>query len=118
MKQPFVNATINDRRKGKEHLSQTTHAHPLRPTAIADPESALPKHHFRALPVKVMKPKKEEPSELDKMKAELIKMMAAAEEKKPKKVVKSKLIGMAMASAAEEPSKDYTDVLAMLLAKK
>lgn len=115
MKQPFVNATINDRRKGKEHSTQHTQPHPLRPTAITS-EHAHPLQ--RALPVKVVVAKKEELSELDKMKAELMKMMADAEVKKPKKVMKSKLIGMAMASASEEPAKDYSDVLAMLLAKK
>jgi hypothetical protein len=116
MRQPFVNATINDRRKGKEHSAQNAQPHPARPTAISS-EHALPLHR---LPVRVVPvAKKEEPSELDKMKAELVKLMAASDVKKPKKVAKSKLIGMAMESAvAEEPTKDYADVLAMLLAKK
>jgi hypothetical protein len=51
------------------------------------------------------------------MKSELLAMMRQAD-KKPRSVPKSKLIGMAMESAKEEPTKDYSDVLAMLLAKK
>jgi hypothetical protein len=115
MKQPFVNATINDRRKGKEHSAQNAQPHPARPTSITS-EHSHP--FFHPLPVRVVVAKKAELSELDKMKAELTKMMAEADMKKPKKVSKSKLIGMAMASASEEPTKDYSDVLAMLLAKK
>jgi hypothetical protein len=118
MKQPFVNATMNDRRKGKEHLTQTTQPHPLRPTAIVNPDSALP-YLQRTLPVKVVKKEapKDENSELERMKAELMAMMRAVD-KKPKSVPKSKLIGMAMDTAKEDTTKDYSDVLAMLLAKK
>ena len=115
MKQKFVNATMNDRRKGKEAHCQTTHAHPLRPTPLT-PDA--PSHHL-PLPVKMMPtPKKEEPmSDLEVMKKELLKAMREAE-KKPRAVPKSKLIGMANASATEEPVRDYNDILAMLLAKK
>jgi hypothetical protein len=47
---------------------------------------------------------------------ELLAMMRSVE-RKPKSVPKSKLIGMAMESSKDD-SKDYADVLAMLLAKK
>ena len=116
MKQPFMNATINDRRKGKEHLAHQTINHPNRPAAVGS-ESSLPAHHF-PLPVKVVKKeeKKPEVSELERMKSELLAMMRSVE-KKPKSVPKSKLIGMAMESSKED-AKDYSDVLAMLLAKK
>jgi len=117
MKQPFVNATINDRRKGKEGLTHQTLNHPNRPAAIANPETDLPARH-RPLPVRVVKKevKSDASSELERMKLELLAMMRSVE-KKPKSVPKSKLIGMAGAVASEEP-KDYADVLAMLLAKK
>ena len=116
MKQPFVNATLNDRRKGRELSAQTAQSHPLRPTSITSEHSV--QGSGWALPVRVITvAKKEEVSDLDRMKADLIKMMSSIE-KKPKKVSKSKLIGMAMDTATEEPLKDYTDVLAMLLAKK
>ena len=116
MKQPFVNATINDRRKGRELSTQTTQPHPLRPTTITSEHSV---RGSGALPVRVIPvmAKKEEVSDLDRMKADLMKMMASIE-KKPKKISKSKLIGMAMETATEEAPKDYADVLAMLLAKK
>jgi len=118
MKQPFVNATINDRRKGKEHLAQNPQPHPARPMPVGHPEHSLPSHHF-PLPVKVVKKElpKSDVSELERMKSELLAMMRSVE-RKPKSVPKSKLIGMAMESAKEDPTKDYTDVLAMLLAKK
>lgn len=111
MKQPFVSATISDRRKGKELLSQTVQSHPSRPTAILSPDSPL---HFGRIPAVVVK--KPEISDLDKMKEEILKAMQSVE-KKPRAVPKSKLIGMAM-NAPEEPVKDYGDILAMLLAKK
>jgi hypothetical protein len=115
MKQPFVNATMNDRRKGKEHIAQNCQPHPLRPTAVSS-ENTLPAHHF-PLPVIVKKEvKKPELSEVERMKMELLAMMRSVE-RKPKSVPKSKLIGMAMESSKDD-SKDYADVLAMLLAKK
>ena len=116
MKQPFVNATLNDRRKGREVLCQTPQPHPLRPTAIASPDAPI---HLGRLPVSVApKPKKEEPlPDLEKMKMELLSAMRAVE-KKPRSVPKSKLIGMANASATEDPVRDYNDILAMLLGKK
>jgi hypothetical protein len=118
MKQPFVNATINDRRKGKEHLTHQTQNHPLRPSPVGNPESDLPAQH-RPLPVKVVKKEvpKSDASELERMKSELLAMMRSVE-KKPKSVPKSKLIGMAMETARDDTTKDYSDVLAMLLAKK
>jgi hypothetical protein len=116
MKQPFMNATINDRRKGKEHAAHQTLNHPNRPAAVGS-ESSLPAHHF-PLPVKVVKKEvKKEDSELERMKSELLAMMREAD-KKPRSVPKSKLIGMAGASGAPEPARDYNDILAMLLAKK
>lgn len=110
-----MNATINDRRKGKEHVSHQTINHPSRPAAVL-PDAELP-HAYRPLPVKVVKKEKKEDSELERMKSELLAMMREAD-KKPKSVPKSKLIGMAGASATPEPTRDYADVLAMLLAKK
>jgi len=113
-----MNATINDRRKGKEYLAQNTQPHPLRPSPVGNPESDLPAQH-RSLPVKVVKKDapKDSSSELERMKSELLAMMRSVE-KKPKSVPKSKLIGMAMETAKEDTTKDYTDVLAMLMAKK
>lgn len=111
MKQPFVNATINDRRKGKECGTQTTQFNPNRPTQLISSDS----FPHRVLPVKVMPPKKAQPSELDKMKEEILKAMMAVE-KKPRAVPKSKLIGMG--SVEDAPARDYTDILTMLLAKK
>lgn len=119
MKQPFVNATINDRRKGKEHLLQTPQPHPARETIIVSPDSPL---HIHPLPVSVSvanKPKIAEPvSDLEKMKQELLFAMREADKKKPRAIPKSKLIGMGSASVSEEPTRDYNDILAMLLAKK
>jgi cell envelope opacity-associated protein A len=116
MKQPFVNATMNDRRKGREALAQTAQPHPARPTAISSSDALLPTHR---LPVKVAPKVKIEqpPSDLEAMKMEILKAMRAVE-KTPRSVPKSKLIGMAAASAKEEPVRDYNDILAMLLAKK
>jgi hypothetical protein len=112
MKQKFVNLTMANKRKGTELHSQTIHSH-LRPESFhSDAPSARPVHK---LPVKVMPPKKAEPSELDKMKAEILKAMKAVETK-PRPVPKSKLIGMG--NTIDEPSRDYNDILAMLLAKK
>lgn len=108
MKQKFVNATMNDCRKGKEMSCQTTHCHPLRETPISE---APMKHHL--LPVKVV-PKKDEVSDLEKMKMEILFAMKA-EEKKNRQVPKSKILSMSQ--AAPEPPKDYADVLAMLLKK-
>lgn len=118
MKQPFVNATINERRKGRETLAQPAQSHPARPTAIASSDAPL---HLGRLPVNVIPklPKKAEgpAADLEKMKMELLAAMRAIE-KKPRAVPKSKLIGMANASASEEPARDFNDILAMLLAKK
>jgi hypothetical protein len=112
MKQPFVNATMNDKRKGKESLSHSTESfHPGRLCPVGRPESVS--HSISRLPVKVVK--KAEPSELDKMKEEIVKAMKAVE-KKPRAVPKSKLIGMG--STEDEPTRDYADILTMLLAKK
>jgi hypothetical protein len=111
MKQLFVNATINDRRKGKECGTQTTQFNPNRPTQVLSSDS----FPHRVLPVKVMPPKKAQPSELDKMKEEILKAMRAVDTK-PRPVPKSKLIGMG--TVQDEPSRDYNDILAMLLAKK
>ena len=120
MKQPFVNATLCDRRKGREVLCQTPPPPPPPPTPhttpISSSDAQIPTHR---LPVKVVpKPKKEEPaSDLEAMKMELLKAMRAVE-KAPRSVPKSKLIGMASASSSEDPARDYNDILAMLLAKK
>jgi hypothetical protein len=112
MKQKFVNLTMANKRKGTELHSQTIHSH-LRPESFhPDAPSSMPVHK---LPVKVMPPKKAEPSELDKMKEEILKAMKAVDSK-PRPVPKSKLIGMG--SVVDEPSRDYNDILAMLLAKK
>jgi len=118
MKQPFVNATLNDRRKGREHIAQHTQAHPARPTPLVSSDSVLPSA-MRPLPVRVVKREapKETNSELERMKSELLAMMRSVE-KKPKSVPKSKLIGMAGGGVVEEAPRDYADVLAMLLAKK
>ena len=107
MKQPFVNATINDRRKGRELFAQTTHTHPLRETVIGD------SHH--SLPVSV-KPKPKAADPMDKMRAEVEKMLAA--KPKSKSVPRSRILGLAAAVPESEPVKDYADILQMLLAKK
>jgi len=115
MKQPFVNATLNDRRKGRETLAQTAQSHPARPSAVLSPESPL---HLGRIPL-ITVPKLVAPplSDLDKMKNELLMAMRALD-KKPKSVPKSKLIGLGMGSSSEEPVRDYNDILAMLLSKK
>lgn len=115
MKQPFVNATLNDRRKGRELSSHTAQTHPLRPTPIVNSESPVLK---KTAPVIMPpQPKKEETPDIEKMKMEILAAMRAVE-KKPRAVPKNKLINMASQAIAEEPTKDYADVLAMLLAKK
>jgi hypothetical protein len=113
MKQPFVNGTICDRRKGKELLCESIHSHPARPCPISSSDAHLPTHR---LPVKVAPiAKKVEPlSDLEAMKMEVLKAMRAVE-KAPRAVPKSKLIGM---GNAQDPARDYNDILAMLLAKK
>ena len=113
MKQKFVNFTAASHRKGAELHQQTQHSH-LRPEEYLG-HSVAPSHHHARLPVKVAAPKKPELSELDKMKAEILKAMKAVETK-PRSVPKSKLIGMG--SVIDEPARDYNDILAMLLAKK
>ena len=114
MKQPFVNATLADRRKPLENLAHRPSPHPLR----EEPLKPLGKLPVARVPAP---PKKESaPSELDKMKAELAKMLAASEKPKVKAVPKSRLIRMS-SSVEESPAaslKDYSDVLSMLLAKK
>lgn len=107
MKQPFVNATINDRRKGRELHAQTTHCHPLRETVIGN------SHHCLPITVKP-KPVAEDP--MDKIRAEVHKMLA--EKPKDKSVPRSRILGLASAVPEPEPVKDYADILTMLLAKK
>jgi hypothetical protein len=112
MKQKFVNCTMSSKRKGGELHCQTLQSH-LRPDGFhPDAPSFKPVHR---LPVKVEPPKKAEPSELDKMKEEILRAMKAVETK-PRPVPKSKLI--TMGSTIDEPARDYNDILAMLLAKK
>jgi hypothetical protein len=109
MKQKFVNATINDRRKGKEQLAQTPQPHPLRETVIGDSQMATPR------PMIVAKPKEEDPAA--KLRADVEKILSERK-KAPKAVPKSRILGMSAAVAEPEPVKDYADILTMLLAKK
>jgi len=116
MKQKFVNATINDRRKGKESHAQTPQPHPARETPIVSEDK--PVFPWLVPVKKAPEPKKVEPaSDLEHMKKELLKAMREAE-KKPRAVPKTKLIGMANATAQEESVRDYNDILAMLMGKK
>lgn len=113
MKQKFVNGTLCDRRKGSEaHIHSPQSKHPLREGSIATssmPAGAIPAPKPKAAPAPL--------SDLDKMKAELASMMAS-EAKKTKAVPKSKLIRMASVAEEPDPTKQYGDILAMLLAKK
>ena len=114
MKQKFVNGTLCDRRKGSEaHIHSPQSKHPLREGSIATssmPAGAIPTPKAKAIPAPPV-------SELDKMKAELASMMAS-EAKKAKAVPKSKLIRMSSVAEEPDPTKQYGDILAMLLAKK
>lgn len=111
MKQKFVNATLSDRRKGRELISEAPVKHPHREAVIESSESALP--------VKVAKvEKKAEPSELDRLKAEVERLMRGQPKKAAAPIPKSRIIGMAMAVEEPSPIKEYTDILAMLAAKK
>jgi len=111
MRQPFINATLADRRKPLENLAHRPSPHPLRDEPLKP---------IGSLPVKKAVPSKKShvPSETDKMKEELARMMAAAPKPKAKAVPKSKLIRMSVEDPAPEPMKDYMDVLTMLLSKK
>lgn len=118
MKYPFVNATIADKKKGREAMAPTTHTHPARETVILSPDSHRPASH----PYNFVWPKSHAKApvapvddELSRIRKEVEKMMAAQASLK-RSVPKSRILGMA--NAAPEPVRDYTDVLAMLLAKK
>lgn len=113
MKQKFVNFVDAKHRKGGELHAQGQHSH-LHPehvsSDVAPSVAKLPVRVAGKAPVQ-----KAPPSDLDRMKEEIIKAMASLE-KKPRSVPKSKLIGMG--STVDEPSRDYSDILTMLLAKK
>jgi hypothetical protein len=114
MKHPFTNATLADRRKGREHLAPPAIVHPHREMAIQSPESGhLPLN--RPLPPPA--PKAPELSESERLKLEVARILQERS-KQPKPVPKGRLIGMAMNSQAPDPTKEYLDVLAMLMAKK
>jgi hypothetical protein len=112
MKQKFVNATMNDCRKGKECGAQSTHCHPLRPTAISESKD----HHHHPLPVKVVS-KKDPASDVESLKMELVSAIQSV--KKGKRISRcdfGKLESM-MKAKEPEPPKEYADILAMLLKK-
>lgn len=112
MKQKFVNATLADRRKGAESASHTPDNHPARETKIVSEKDHLPSR-----PAARPAPKAPEPTEEEKLRAEVARLLAAAP-KRVKPVPKSKILGM-MSPAEELPeAQKYQDILEMLMAKK
>lgn len=115
MKYRFTNGTVCDRRKGREALAPYAVNHPTRETVIHPLDSHLPTW---ALPVRVVKPEPAAPvlSDEEKLRMEVARILAERS-KAPRPVPKSRLIGMAT-SGAPDATKEYADVLAMLLGKK
>lgn len=122
MKQKFVNATLADRRKGAELDSHIPDVHPARPTPLQPASDLTPWGtpwgvSSAALARVRPAPKAPEPTEEDKIRAEVARLLAAAP-KKAKPVPKSKILGM-MTPAQEAPeAQKYQDILEMLMAKK
>ena len=112
MKDRFVNATMADRRKGREACCQTPTNHPLRETLITSQPSRMP------LPIRVAPRMEAKPqvSEEEKLKMEVARILAERS-KAPRPIPKSKLIGLGVGTAPDA-SKEYADVLAMLLGRK
>ena len=111
MKDRFVNATLADRRKGREVCCQAPINHPARETLITSQPSSMP------LPIRVAPRVEAKPqlSEEDKLRMEVARILAE-KSKAPRPVPKARLIGMG--SGVPDATKDYADVLAMLLGKK
>ena len=115
MKQKFVNATLSDRRKGKELCAEVPIKNPHREVIISEDPSKAP----------VFIPPKKAPAplpgipDLDKLKAELEKLSKPAK-KAPAPVPRSRIIGPSMASSAPEadPAKQAGDILAILMGRK
>lgn len=112
MKQKFVNATLADRRKGAETAAHTPDNHPARETKIVSE-----KDHVPSRPSARPAPKVPEPTEEEKIRAEVARLLAAAP-KKSKPVPKSKILGMMNPSSEIPETQKYQDILEMLLAKK
>lgn len=112
MKDRFTCGTLSDRRKGREVLAPPPIVHPSRETVIHSHS------HHHPLPVRVV-PKeapKPELSETDKLKMEVARILDERS-KAPKPVPRSKLIGLGVGTAPDT-TKEYADVLAMLLGRK
>ena len=113
MKQKFVNATLADRRKGSELAAQIPDTHPLRPT----PLKTTPMEGLPVIRAARPAPKAPEPTEEEKIRAEVARLLAAAP-KKAKPVPKSKIFGMMSPSQETPEAQKYQDILEMLMAKK
>lgn len=125
MKQKFVNATLADRRKGAELVAHTPDNHPARETKIESDKSSAgltpwgvpwgvsASAFARVRPA----PKAPEPTEEEKIRAEVARLLAAAP-KKAKPVPKSKILGMMTPSTETPEAQKYQDILEMLMAKK
>lgn len=118
MKQKFVCATINDRRKGAELSNQNPQPHPLRPVALESSESPVDKRSVMNIGKPHLAPVDLEQMKYDKMKSDILATLK--NEKKTKNVPRSKIISMAQ--PVSEPSRtnfaDVDDVIKMLLGKK
>ena len=112
MKQKFVNATLADRRKGAELHSHTPDNHPARDTVLVSEKDHLPSR-----PVARPAAKVPEPTEEEKIRAEVARLLAAAP-KKAKPVPKSKILGLMSPSTETPEAQKYQDILEMLMAKK
>ena len=107
MKHKFVNATIADRKKGRETVAPHTQPHPLRETVYS---SEAPSVHM--LP----KPKMVAEDPMDKVRAEVAKMLA--DKPKAKKALpRSRILGMNLLPEPEL-THNVNDILALLAATK
>ena len=107
MKHKFVNATIADRKKGTESMVPQTYTHPLRETVIASQPSSV------VLPPK---PKMVKEDPMDKVRAEVEKILA--EKPKGKKTIpRSRILGM-NSVPEPEPTHNVNDILALLTSIK
>ena len=109
MKYPFTNATLAERRKGKEVLAPTHTNHPMRETVIISPDA-----HVAPTPKpKMMKAGLMMESQEDRIRKEVERILTQS---KKKTVPKSRILSLATAEA--DNTKEINDVLTMLMAKK
>ena len=107
MKHKFVNATIADRKKGHESVVPHTQPHPHRETVYASESSSV---------VVPPKPKAKEEDPMDKVRAEVAKILA--DKPKGKKAIpRSRILGM-NSVPEPEPTHNVNDILALLTSIK